>query len=165
VRGRRLGCAAAALRVGVAQGVQAVLCRLCRPIRAHGSRTSRRAGDARRQTRISKGEAVQPGSKAQSQIPSQELKHGHVWRASGQTATPHRIRMAGMPWNFRPKPRFATCLCGVQFSTLSRNARYCPACREKGRTGQKNPVAPTPANSTPACDGLDRLPEKHDGSA
>jgi hypothetical protein len=55
-----------------------------------------------------------------------------------------------MPWDFRPKPRLVTCPCGAQFSTVSRNAVFCPACREKRRTAQKNPIAPTPANSTPA---------------
>jgi hypothetical protein len=46
-----------------------------------------------------------------------------------------------MPWDFRPKPRLVTCPCGAQFSTVSRKSVFCPACREKRRTAQKNPIA------------------------
>jgi len=47
--------------------------------------------------------------------------------------------MAGMPdWNmFRTESRLVTCPCGTQFSTMSRNGVWCPACREKRRLGKK----------------------------
>jgi hypothetical protein len=43
-------------------------------------------------------------------------------------------------WDCRV-PRHVTCPCGVRFSTVSRNARYCPSCREKRRTGNLPPIS------------------------
>jgi hypothetical protein len=43
-----------------------------------------------------------------------------------------------MPWDFRPKPRLVTCPCGAQFSTVSRNAVFCPAVARPAIHGSLN---------------------------